>query len=325
MLEGRATAAAQLGLFGASVAVNELRRYLTKVAASDATVLVTGETGTGKEPVASAVHQLSERADGPFVAINCSAIPETLIESELFGHERGAFTGAQASFPGRFVQADHGTLFLDEISEMSPMGQAKLLRVLEERAVTPVGSMRRRPVDVRVVAASNQRLEQMVEHHQFRADLFYRLNVARIDLPPLRSRPEDIGPIVSHFIDEQNRRRSMRVGRPDPSLLARMRLYSWPGNVRELRNLVEALFIDPPQGRAVRIDDLPSAFRRLFQETRSAGEHERARLVEVLRETNWNKMEAARQMNWSRMTLYRKLAKYSIASPGHAPDDDEQV
>ena len=132
--------------------------------------------------------------------------------------------------------------------------------MLEERAVTPVGSMRRRPVDVRVVAASNQRLEQMVEHHQFRADLFYRFNVARIDLPPLRSRPEDIGPIISHFIDEQNRRRSMRVGRPDPDLLARMRLYSWPGNVRELRNLVEALFIDPPQGRAVRLDDLPSAF-----------------------------------------------------------------
>ena len=319
MLEARGSVAARNGLFGDSSAIAELRRYLGKVAVSDATVLVTGETGTGKEPVASTIHQLSARSAGPFVAVNCSAIPETLLESELFGHERGAFTGASSNFPGRFVQSDGGTLFLDEIGEMSPMGQAKLLRVLEERAVTAIGSLRRRPVDVRVIAASNQRLEQMVERRQFRADLYYRLNVARIELPPLRARPEDIAPIVSHFIDEQNRRRSMRVGRPDPALLARMRRYNWPGNVRELRNLVEALFIDPPEGRAVRLDDLPTAFRRLFKEDRSAGEGERERLIEVLRETNWNKMEAARQMHWSRMTLYRKLAKYALASPSGDP------
>lgn len=293
----------------------ELRRYLGKVAQSDATVLVTGETGTGKERVAAAVHRLGPRAARPFVAVNCAAIPDALIESELFGHERGAFTGALQSFSGRFVQAEGGTLFLDEVGEMSPTGQAKLLRALEAREVLPVGGARARPVDVRLVAASNQRLEQMVEERRFRADLYYRLNVARIDLPPLRARPEDIGPIVSHFIEEQNRRRALRVGRPDARLLARMRRYAWPGNVRELRNMVEALFIDPPEGRSVAIEDLPASFRRLFDENRSAGAPERERLVAVLRETNWNKMEAARQMNWSRMTLYRKLAKYSIAVP----------
>jgi two-component system response regulator HydG len=293
----------------------ELRRYLRKVAMSDATVLVTGETGTGKERVASAVHRLGSRAARPFVPVNCAAIPESLIESELFGHQRGAFTGAIANFPGRFAQADGGTLFLDEIGEMSPAGQAKLLRVLEEGAVTPVGGVHQRPVDVRLVAASNEPLEQMVAARRFRADLFYRLNVARIELPPLRARPEDIGEITGHFIEEQNRRRAMRVGRPDGPLLARMRRYAWPGNVRELRNMVEALFIDPPEGRSVSITDLPPSFKRLFEEDRSAGLPERERLVEVLRETNWNKMEAARQLNWSRMTLYRKLAKYSIVTP----------
>ena len=311
-LLGAGAIAGREGLFGASAAMRELRGYLAKVALSDATVLITGETGTGKERVASAVHRLGRRASAPFIALNCAAIPETLIESELFGHERGAFTGALSSFPGRFAQAEGGTIFLDEIGEMTPQGQAKLLRVLEERAVTPLGSVRSRPVNVRVVAATNHRLEALVAERRFRADLFYRLNVARIDLPPLRARPEDIAPIVANFIDEYNRARAMRVGRPDASLLERMRRYAWPGNVRELRNLVEALFIDPPEGRPLRLDDLPRAFRTLFQDDRSAGEPEREKLIEVLRDTNWNKVEAARQMNWSRMTLYRKLAKYSL-------------
>jgi two-component system response regulator HydG len=305
------------GLFGASAAIAEMRGYLAKVALSDATVLVTGETGTGKERVASAVHRLGRRATGPMISVNCAAIPDSLFESEMFGHERGAFTGATSSFPGRFAQADHGTLFLDEIGEMALPAQAKLLRILEERTVTPVGSVRSRPIDVRIVAASNQRLEELVAARQFRADLFYRLNVARIDLPPLRARPEDIGPIVDHFIAEQNSRLEMRVGRPDAALLASMRQYDWPGNVRELRNMVEALFIDAPQDRAVRLEDLPRSFRDLLAADRSAGAPERERLAEVLRETKWNKVEAARQMNWSRMTLYRKLAKYALD-----PDDD---
>ncbi|RHW19382.1 AAA family ATPase [Sphingomonas gilva] len=300
--------------------MTEMRGYLAKVARSDATVLVTGETGTGKERVASAIHALGPRAAGPLVSVNCAAIPDALFESEMFGHERGAFTGAMASFPGRFAQADRGTLFLDEIGEMAPAAQAKLLRVLEDRKVTAVGSVRPRAVDVRIVAASNQRLEELVAARQFRADLFYRLNVARIDLPPLRARPEDIAPIVDHFIAEQNSRLAMRVGRPDAALLASMRQYSWPGNVRELRNMVEALFIDAPQDRAVRLEDLPRSFRDLLASDRSAGAPERERLAEVLRETRWNKVEAARQMNWSRMTLYRKLAKYALDPEGDDQD-----
>jgi two-component system response regulator HydG len=181
--------AARDGLFGASAAISQLRGYLAKVALSDATVLVTGETGTGKERVASAVHHLGPRAAHPFVAVNCAAIPDSLFESEMFGHERGAFTGAQSSFPGRFVEADGGTLFLDEVGEMTQPAQAKLLRVLEDRTVTPVGSLRRRAVDVRIVAASNERLEDLVAERRFRADLFYRLNVARNAMPPLRARP----------------------------------------------------------------------------------------------------------------------------------------
>jgi len=235
-----------------------------------------------------------------------------LFESEMFGHERGAFTGAQASFPGRFVEADGGTIFLDEVSEMPLGAQAKLLRTLEERVVTPVGSMRRRTIDVRVIAASNERLEELVAERRFRADLFYRLNVARIEIPPLRDRCEDIGPIAEHFIAEHNRRGALAVGRPDALLLARMREYHWPGNVRELRNLIEALFIDPPDGGSFGVQDLPPAFQRLFRMERASVEPERERLVSVMRQTNWNKMEAARQMNWSRMTLYRKLAKYNL-------------
>ncbi|WP_266170737.1 sigma-54 interaction domain-containing protein [Dyella subtropica] len=308
-----AVLAASLGLHGSSPAMIDLRRYLTKVAQSDTTVLITGETGTGKERVATAVHQLSPRTDKPFITVNCAAVPDSLFESEMFGHERGAFTGADHALPGRFVEADGGTIFLDEVSEMLPATQAKLLRLLEDRTVTPIGSLRRRPIDVRIVAASNERLEDLVAERRFRPDLFYRLNVARVEIPPLRERRQDIGSIADHFIDEHNQRRAMRVGRPDPALLKCMCHYQWPGNVRELRNMIEALFIDPPEGRPLGLGDLPPSFRRLFEQDFSAGELERDRLISVLSRTNWNKMEAARQMKWSRMTLYRKLAKYNLA------------
>lgn len=304
------------GLYGSSPAMLELKDYVAKVARSDATVLLTGETGTGKERVANAVHGLGPRAGKPFVAVNCAALPEALVESELFGHRRGAFTGALGDFPGRFVEADGGTIFLDEISELAPSSQAKLLRVLEEREVTAVGSSQRRSINVRVVAATNEELEDMVARRAFRADLFYRLNVVRIELPPLRERPEDIEPIVRHFIDQQNSRRALRVGRPDQELMHRLRHYDWPGNVRELRNMVEAMFVDPPEGRAVHIADLPPNFRRLFDGNQRPGADERERLVEVLRDTNWNKVAAAQKMNWSRMTLYRKLAKYDLDRTG---------
>ncbi|HVR91496.1 MAG TPA: sigma 54-interacting transcriptional regulator [Novosphingobium sp.] len=184
--------------------------------------------------------------------------------------------------------------------------------MIEDREIVPVGSMQRRKIDVRLIAATNAELEHNLAHRTFRADLYYRLNVVRIELPPLRERPEDIGPIIDHFIAQQNRRRALRVGRPDGELLRCLCRYDWPGNVRELRNLVEAMFVDPPPGRAVHLTDLPPNFRRLFAEEIRPGENERARLAEVLRDTNWNKVAAARELNWSRMTLYRKLAKYEL-------------
>ena len=300
------------GLYGSSPPMLELKAYLAKVARSDATVLVTGETGTGKERVANSLHSMGPRAAGPFVAVNCAALPEALVESELFGHRRGAFTGATGDFPGRFIEADHGTLFLDEVGELSPASQARLLRVIEEREVVAVGSTQRRRIDVRIVVATNAELEEMVVRRTFRADLYYRLNVVRIEMPPLREHPEDIGPIIEHFIAQQNHRLAMRVGRPDTELLNHLYHYDWPGNVRELRNLVEAVFVDPPQNRAMCLSDLPPNFRRLFREGVRPGQGERDQLVQVLRDTNWNKVAAAREMNWSRMTLYRKLAKYEL-------------
>lgn len=302
------------GFVGNSRATAALLDYLPKVACSDATVLITGETGTGKERVASTLHNSSKRSQKPFIAVNCAAIPDALIESELFGHERGAFTGASSAFPGKFGMADGGTLFLDEIGEMSLINQAKLLRAIEGQAITPVGSMRARQVDVRIIAATNIELEEKVEKREFRADLFYRLNVARLELPPLRDRPDDIEPIMQHFIAEQNRNRSTHVGCPDGELLGCMLQYHWPGNVRELRNMVEALFIDPPAGCRITLADIPPNFQRLLQGFTSIVSNERDKLVSALRQTNWNKVEAARQLNWSRMTLYRKLAKYELDS-----------
>jgi len=298
-------------LLGNSPAMAELRTYLPKVARSDATVLITGETGTGKERVADAIHRLSARRDRPFVAVNCAALPETLIESELFGHERGAYTGAHVAAPGRVAEAHHGTLFLDEIGEMNIAAQAKLLRLIETREINRVGASRPIPIDIRIVAATNQALEELVAVRRFRTDLYYRLNVARIELSPLRERPADIAPLISLYIDEQNRRTAHRVGLPDGELMECLFQHDWPGNVRELRNLVEAVFIDPPEG-PLGFDHLPPSFRRLFARYRATIPAERERLVEILATTNWNKAEAAKRLNWSRMTLYRKLKKYHL-------------
>ncbi len=298
-------------ILGISPAMVALRGYLPKIARSLATVLITGETGTGKERVAQAVHDLGPRAHGPFVALNCAALPDGLIESELFGHAKGAFTGAHVASRGHMAAADGGTLFLDEIGEMRPQAQAKLLRAIETREIRPVGGQRGIAVDIRVVAATNQSLEAMVAHGLFRADLYYRLNVARLDLPPLRDRPEDVGVLLSAAIGELNRRDDADVGRPDPELEHCLATHDWPGNVREVRNLAEALFIDPPRG-TIHFADLPPAFARLFAPYRIAVSDERARLVAALTATHWNKAQAAKAMNWSRMTLYRKLAHYHV-------------
>ena len=307
-------------LIGDSPAITAIRNYLPKVAGSRATVLITGATGTGKEIVARAVHELGPRSRYPFIAINCAAISESLIESELFGHQRGAFTGAIASNKGLIVQADRGTLFLDEIDAMTQHAQAKLLRVLETREVLSIGSGRPVPVDIRIVAATNQVLEGLVDSHQFRPDLFYRLNVARIHLPPLRDRKEDIPLLVAGILREMNTRDNRHVSLPDSEMLQCLLSHDWPGNVRELRNLIEAIFIDPPTG-PIQLDHLPEVFRNLFGSYRRGGHAvrtleaantEKSRLMSVLHETNWNKAQASTLLNCSRMTLYRKLAKYRI-------------
>jgi DNA-binding NtrC family response regulator len=292
----------------------DLRDYLPKVARSQATVLITGETGTGKERVAQAVHDLSPRAERPFIVINCGAVPDTLIESELFGHARGAFTGAHAAVRGRIAAADGGTLFLDEIGEMSLYAQAKLLRVLETQQITPLGGGAMQQVDIRVIAATNRALETEVKAERFRVDLFYRLNVARLVVPPLRERGDDIGLLARHVIAVFNRREGARVGPPDAALLACLQSHDWPGNVRELRNLIEAVFIDPPIGR-LGLEHLPPAFRAIFSGyQRDTGDCDR--LIAALERTHWNKAEAAKVLNWSRMTVYRKLAKYQLSETG---------
>ena len=298
-------------ILGVSAAIADLRAYLPKVARSSATVLITGETGTGKERVARAVHEGSARRSGPFVALNCAALPEGLIESELFGHARGAFTGAHSATRGYLVEASGGTLFLDEVGEMPLGAQAKLLRSIETREVQPVGCSRSVHVDLRIIAATNQTLERLLGCGAFRADLYYRLNVARIDLPPLRERAEDVPLLLEAAIDALNTRDHVRVGAPDREVLGCLLAYNWPGNVRELRNFAEALFIDPPSG-AIRFRDLPPAFARLLAPHRQQRSDERDRLVDALNETHWNKAQAAKALNWSRMTLYRKLEHYHV-------------
>ena len=298
-------------ILGVSTSIESLRSYIPKVAASEAPVLITGETGTGKESIAANIHHLSRRRSGPFIVVNCAALPATLFESEFFGHERGAFTGAVSGQQGWAVAADNGTLFLDEIGELDVMSQAKLLRFLEGGQVGRLGSTRQVSSDVRVVAATNQYLEDQVEEHKFRADLFYRLNVARIEVQPLRERPEDIPVLFAHFIEEMNDRTGLHVGGLDGELFTCLAGYDWPGNVRELRNLVEAVFIDPPRGR-LRIHHLPPAFRKRVTEHYRHAPDEREALIAALKLTDWNKAQAAKILKMSRMSIYRKIAKYHI-------------
>jgi len=300
-------------IVGESSAVRKLRNYLPKIAARDCTVLITGETGTGKECVAEAIHRFSARRSCPMVCINCAALPESLLESELFGYEKGAFTGAHARYAGKLKAADGGTLLLDEIGDMSLGCQAKLLRALETREISPLGGNGKFAVDIRIIAATNQQLLPLIGQNRFREDLFYRLNVAHLVLPPLRERKEDIPLLFQHYLNHFNRRFNGQVEGATPDTMAALMRYDWPGNVRELRNLIEFLFIDPHA--TVACDQLPDAFRHLGE---VAGRPEKERLVAALCATNWNKSRAARELKWSRMTLYRKLEKYQL-SPAPPP------
>jgi DNA-binding NtrC family response regulator len=293
-------------IVGISEHVRGLRDYLPKLAASDCSVLVTGETGTGKELVAESIHRLGPRRDLPWIALNCATLPDSLAESELFGFERGAFTGASQGRSGKFEMAQNGSIFLDEIGELPLRSQAKLLRVLESRETTRIGGHRPQPVRARVIAATNQEADRLVREGYFRADLFYRLNVVRIHVPPLRERPEDVPLLLDHLA------RGQRPARPrlpfgfTAEAIEALTRYPWPGNVREIRNLVESLAVLDPQ-RPVCEADLP-AHLRLPAVTRDT----RALLASTLASTNWNKSETARRLQWSRMTVYRNLRRFKL-------------
>lgn len=298
-------------IIGESVQMQEIKGYLTKVAAVDSTVLVTGETGTGKELVAELIHKKSPRHKKPFVCINCAALPENLIESEMFGYERGAFTGAVAAKKGKFAIASGGTFFLDEIGDMSPYAQAKVLRTIESKAVYPLGAQGAVPLDVRVIAATNQDPEKLMAEGSFRKDLYYRLNIARVHLPPIRERKEDIPHLVQHGIRNLNRRFHREVEGLTDEAMACLFRYDWPGNVRELLNLLEATYVNLP-AKPIAYIDLPEKIQNQLKGAEGSPNEERKQIVAALLETKWNKSTAAQKLHWSRMTLYRKIEKYHI-------------
>ena len=302
-------------MLGRSDAMKSLRAQLDRIARSSATVLITGDTGTGKELVARYVHAKSPRHAQPMVSLNCAALPEALIESELFGHARGAFTGAHAAYPGKIRLAAGGTLFLDEIGDMAPQAQARLLRFLESGEVFSVGGLRPDRVDVRVVAATHQDLAERVRQGLFRKDVFYRLNIARVELVPLCERRGDLDELISHFLADVRERHDLDVHGVSEAARRQLMRYDWPGNVRELKNALESASLQA-DGGVVEARHLPHYVTA--QTAPVEPMDERAMLVAALDQTHWNKSAAAAQLHWCRMTLYRKLSKYDLHEPGSA-------
>src|SRR5262245_26840496 len=349
VLGGQEEKNGMLGIVGKHPSMLAIFEVIRRVAATDATVLITGESGTGKELVAAALHKLSRRGNGRFVPVHCGAIPEELLESEMFGHERGAFTGAIASRVGRFKLADGGTIFLDEIGEMSPKLQVKLLRVLEDGRFEPVGAVGTQQVDVRIIAATNRTLEQAVAAKQFREDLFYRLRVVPIEMPPLRRRREDI-PLIVESTLEALAAKGMARFTVEPTAMEVLTRYNWPGNVRELKNLLEQLVVLGRPDHVIEARDLPPhlvAPRDLEQGGPSmpwqfgAGGIDFYRemeaiedriIAQALRLSRGNKKEAARLLHVNRTTLLEKLKrKRATGSPlavllgGPLPETREEL
>ena len=300
-----------MSMIGNSLPIWKVKTYLRKVAMTDSHVLITGETGTGKELAAQYIHQQSTRRTKPLVSINCAALPDGLLESELFGYERGAFTGAISSYAGKLKLADGGTVLFDEIGDMSPYAQAKILRVIETKEVYPLGGRRSVPLDIRIIAATNRDLDRESSKNEFRQDLYFRLNVARIDLPPLRERKDDVPLLIDHYVQKFSARFGRGIEGFSKEAMELLLNYDWPGNIRELMNLIERIFIDPPREK-VSVAHLPESLRRPLPARQETVPAEREILLYTLSQTNWNKSKAAAQLNWSRMTLYRKLAKYHI-------------
>ena len=305
----------------------EVKRLAMEVARTDVTVLITGESGTGKELLARAIHYAGARAGGPLVAVNCAGIPENLLESELFGYEQGAFTDAKKAKAGRFQLADRGTLFLDEIGEMSLAAQAKLLRVLEDHTVEPLGGVRGVKVDIRVICATNQILPGLIRKGSFREDLYYRLNVGTLHIPPLRERREDIRALLDSFLETASRERGTRIHHVSPEALALLEGYHWPGNVRELHNVMEWVTISCKEGE-IKPEHLPAflhpsagtaqdqAVRKnvpsLLSFGLSVAEVEKAMLQEALERAGGNVSEASRLLKVTRNTLRYRMAKYHL-------------
>ena len=315
-------------IVGTSPALRDVLEIVTKVADTDSTVLITGESGTGKELIARAIHYNSRRADQRLITVNCGAIPEELLESELFGHVRGAFTNAVSSREGRFALANGGTIFLDEIGDMSPNLQVKLLRVLQDRTFEPVGSSKSVTVNVRVIAATNQNLEAAIRESRFREDLYYRLNVIPLEVPPLRERHEDIPMLAQYFLDVMNQERGTKIDSISDEAMARLCTYEWPGNVRELENLMERLTVLRGEGE-IRVADLPAAFHRnsvpvlRVPQVSSGGiafrdvvdRFETDLILQALEQTHWNKNKAAQLLGLNRTTLIEKIKKKGLADP----------
>jgi DNA-binding NtrC family response regulator len=323
-------------IVGTGSAIREVFRLMAKVSATDVSVLILGESGTGKELAARAIHRNSKRAKGPFIAVNCSAIPGPLIESEFFGHERGAFTDARDTRIGRFEQAHGGTLFLDEVGDLALEAQAKLLRVLQDQQVTRLGGTQQRTVNVRVIAATNRDLQADVAAGRFRSDLFWRLDVVSLRLPPLRVRTEDFPALIDHFLDRINRDLGTNVTAVAPEALRVMLAYEWPGNVRELENvLVKAIVL--ADGPTLRVSDLPPRLRgqdggedaswaggpkTLSEAVLRASERvERAMIQATLSECKGNKTATAESLGINRKTLFTKMRQYGLTSGGEDHED----
>jgi len=306
------------GLVGTSPQMQRLRDLVRTAARTEAAVLIEGETGTGKELVARAVHALGRRAAGPFVPLNCAAVPESLAESEFFGHTRGAFTGALQERPGVLQLADRGTLFLDEIEDLPLSLQAKLLRVVQDREVRPLGGSAARRVDVRIVAASNRDLARMIERGEFRRDLYYRLRVLTVALPPLRERREDLPLLVRHFVVRFNARHGTTFAAPAGAALRPLLEHHWPGNVRELENTIESLLVLAGASDT----DLTDLLRAQGAAPGCLLVDERARILRALEEHRWNRQRAAAALGISRVTLWRRMGRHGIRDDAMVPSRD---